>query len=133
MELLTVRERRRRINRIFTELLRRGLQPHILPLFADAEFKGVPMSRELVGHDDIAKLFSYQPPTPEMQPRFEAVARACEAACRVIEKNVPASADRTLAIQHLIDARMRANMAIALDGARLIPMGGGPTSGEAGA
>lgn len=80
------------------------------------------MPRELSGTDDINKLFTYQTPTPEMFPQFEAVARACEAACRVIVDNVPACADRTLAIQHLIDARMRANVAIALDGQRLIPM-----------
>jgi hypothetical protein len=80
------------------------------------------MARELQGHDDIEKLFTYQPPTPEMQPKFSAVSGALEEAARIIVENVPASADRTLAIQHLVDARMRANMAIALDGARLIPM-----------
>lgn len=81
------------------------------------------MARELQGRDDIEKLFTYQPPTPEMQEHFHAVSAACEAACRVIVEHVPSSADRTLAIQHLIDARMRANAAIALDGQRLIPMG----------
>lgn len=81
------------------------------------------MARELQGHDDISKLFTYQPPTPESLPKFAAVATACEAACRVIVENVPSCADRTLAIQHLVDARMRANVAIALDGQRLIPMG----------
>ncbi len=81
------------------------------------------MPRDLRGRDDIEKLFTYQPPTPEMQEHFEAVARACEVACRVLVEHVPTSADRTLAIQHLVDARMRANAAIALDGQRLIPMG----------
>lgn len=81
------------------------------------------MPRELRGADDLEKLFTYQPPTPEMGAKFEAVARACEAAARVIVEHVPSSADRTLAIQHLVDARMRANAAIALDGARLIPIG----------
>lgn len=80
------------------------------------------MARELQGKDDIEKLFTYQPPTPEMQEHFTAVSAACEAACRVIVEHVPPSADRTLAIQHLVDARMRANAAIALDGQRLIPM-----------
>ena len=78
--------------------------------------------RELLGRDDIEKLFTFQPPTEEMLDHFYAVAQACEAACRVIVEHVPASADRTLAIQHLVDARMRANAAIALDGQRLIPM-----------
>lgn len=77
---------------------------------------------ELVGADDLEKLFTYQPPTPGMQPRFMAVSRACLAAARVIKANCPPSADRTLAMQHLVDARMRANMSIALRGARLIPM-----------
>ena len=80
------------------------------------------MARELRGRDDLEKLFSYQPLTPEMQEHFEAVAKACEHAARVIVAHVPPSADRTLAIQHLVDARMRANSAIALDGRRLIPM-----------
>jgi hypothetical protein len=80
------------------------------------------VARELQGHDDLSKLFSYQPPTDEMYEHFNAVSKACEAAARVIVEHVPASADRTLAIQHLVDARMRANAAIALDGQRLIPM-----------
>jgi hypothetical protein len=58
-----------------------------------------------------------------MAEHFEAVSAACLAAARVMVEHVPASADRTLAIQHLVDARMRANAAIALGGARLIPMG----------
>lgn len=80
------------------------------------------MARKLRGNDDLEKLFTYQPPEPEMQEHFEAVSQACLAAARAIVAHVPASADRTLAIQHLVDARMRANMAIALDGERLIPM-----------
>ena len=82
----------------------------------------VPPKRVLAGSDDLEKLFTYQPPTPEMREHFEAVSKACEAAARVIVAHAPPSADRTLAIQHLVDARMRANMAIALDGQRLIPM-----------
>lgn len=81
------------------------------------------MARELVGSDDLEKLFTYQPPTDDMRPRFAAVSAALLAAARTIVENVPSSADRTIAIQHLVDARMRANAAIALDGARLIPMG----------
>jgi hypothetical protein len=81
------------------------------------------MARELRGADDLEKLFTYQVPTSEMGEHFEAVSAACLAAARVIVEHVPASADRTLAIQHLVDARMRANAAIALDGQRLIPMG----------
>lgn len=81
------------------------------------------MARELRGSDDLEKLFTYQSPTPEMQEHFQVVSKACEAAARVIVEHVPACADRTLAIQHLVDARMRANAAIALDGQRLIPMG----------
>lgn len=82
-----------------------------------------PPKRVLAGSDDLDKLFTYQPPTSEMQEHFAAVSRACLDAARAIVAHVPASADRTLAIQHIVDARMRANMAIALDGQRLIPMG----------
>jgi hypothetical protein len=81
------------------------------------------MAKALRGADDLEKLFTYQPPADGDQVKFEAVAKVCEMAARVIVANVPPSADRTLAIQHLVDARMRANAAIALDGQRLIPMG----------
>lgn len=81
------------------------------------------MAKELRGADDLEKLFTYQLPYASDMAKFEAVAKACEAAARVIAENVPPSDDRTLAIQHLVDARMRANAAIALDGQRLIPMG----------
>jgi hypothetical protein len=81
------------------------------------------MPKELRGNDDLEKLFTYQPAGEGDDARFVAVAKACENAARVIVENVPSSADRTLAIQHLVDARMRANMAIVLDGQRLIPMG----------
>lgn len=79
------------------------------------------MARQLRGADDIEKLCTYQPPTPEMQPHFEAVAKATEAYIRVLKAHVPPSADRTVAIRHALDARMNANMAIALDGQNLIP------------
>lgn len=79
------------------------------------------MPRELVGQDDIEKLCTYQPPTPETVPHFQAVAKACEAFIRAIKEHVPASADRTVAIRHALDARMTANMAITLDGQNLIP------------
>jgi hypothetical protein len=78
---------------------------------------------QLQGHDDLEKLFTYQPSTPDMRGHFEAVSYACLYAARMIVAHCPSSADRTLAIQHLVDARMRANMSIALRGARLIPMG----------
>jgi hypothetical protein len=81
------------------------------------------MPKELRGNDDLEKLFTYQPPGEGDGTRFIAVAKACENAARVIVENVPACADRTTAIRHLVDARMNANMAIALDGQRLIPMG----------
>ncbi len=79
------------------------------------------MARELVGRDDIEKLCTYQPPTADMQPHFSAVAKATEAFIRVLKEHVPASADRTVAMRHALDARMNANMAIILDGQNLIP------------
>lgn len=81
------------------------------------------MARELIGEDDLEKLFTYQPPTPEMAPKFDEISKACLALARVIVANCPSSADRTLAIQHIVDARARANAGIIFDGARLIPMG----------
>lgn len=81
------------------------------------------MAKELRGGDDLEKLFTYQAPSASDMAKFEAIARACESAARVIVEHAPPCADRTLAIQHIVDARMRANAAIALDGQRLIPMG----------
>lgn len=79
------------------------------------------MAKQLRGADDIEKLCTYQPPQEGDQEHFEAVARGAEAFIRILKEHVPPCADRTVAIRHVLDARMNGNMAIALDGQNLIP------------
>lgn len=61
----------------------------------------------------------YHAPTPEMVPKFEAVTAAIKALRNTIHREVPASAERTLALRHLQECRMFANMAITFDGRRV--------------
>lgn len=76
---------------------------------------------ELMGDDDLEKLFTYQSPAIGMPEKFYRVAQACLLAARTIEQNCPRSAERTLAIRHLVSARMQANASISLRGQHLIP------------
>lgn len=71
--------------------------------------------------DDIAKLCRYKKPEPEMQPDFDAVSNIIEYAVRVFKEHVPACPDRTVAIRHLLHARMVANSAIIFEGVDYIP------------
>lgn len=56
--------------------------------------------------------FASAEPTPDMLPRFSAVAQACAHTYAVILANAPRSAERMLAIRALQQARMWANAAI---------------------
>ena len=66
--------------------------------------------------DKTAHVFTYHPPTPETLPKYEALRSAALAFARVIEANVPSSADRTVAIRKVREAVMIANAAIACGG-----------------
>lgn len=66
-------------------------------------------------------LFTYQPPEPGMQEKFEAVGEACLQAALVLYQEMPAGPERTLVIRKLIEARMLANMAIVFKGDVPIP------------
>ncbi len=67
--------------------------------------------------DDIREQFSYVNDIPdEGRKNFARVAAALMEAAQTIRNCTPASADQTLALQHLVDARMRANKAIAHGG-----------------
>lgn len=68
---------------------------------------------------EIADPFAYIPPTPAMQPCFEAVADSIAQAYETILEYVPASAERTLAIRDLQRARMWANCAISFEGRKI--------------
>jgi hypothetical protein len=56
--------------------------------------------------------FKYVPPTPEMVPHFETIARHCADLYRSLMEHVPESPERTLAIRKLQEVRMWANAAI---------------------
>jgi hypothetical protein len=72
---------------------------------------------ELGIDEDIKALFTYNAnPTDEMRRQFEEITVACMFAAQVIRNNSPVSANQTLALQHIVDARMRANAAIATGG-----------------
>jgi hypothetical protein len=63
--------------------------------------------------------FKYIPPTAEMQPHFEAVARAIADAYGALMQHCPQSAERTLAVRDLQRARMWANAAISFEGRQI--------------
>jgi hypothetical protein len=61
-------------------------------------------------------VFSHHSPTPEKLVHYDAIHAAAKHFSEVILAHVPASADRTAALQLLREAAMTANAAIALDG-----------------
>lgn len=68
--------------------------------------------------DDIRAQFSYSNDIPDAgRTSFHKISEALMSAAQVIRNCTPASADQTLALQHLVDARMRSNKAIAHAGA----------------
>jgi hypothetical protein len=74
------------------------------------EINGLPID------DDISELFTYHTPTAEQIGQFEKIKEAGMYFAQVIRNNSPKSANQTLALQHVVDARMRANAAIATNG-----------------
>ncbi len=71
--------------------------------------------------EDIKDLFSYHGADEQQQKQFTEISLALMYAAQVIRNNAPACADQTLALQHLRDARMRANSAVALRGRGFSP------------
>lgn len=69
-----------------------------------------------VNEENLERVFTYQTPTPEMIPKFQAVRDALIYASKVILENVPECADRSVALRKLREARMDANAAISLNG-----------------
>lgn len=67
--------------------------------------------------DDIRAQFSYQNDIPDAgRTNFHKISEALMSAAQVIRNCTPQSADQTIALQHLVDARMRSNKAIAHGG-----------------
>jgi hypothetical protein len=66
--------------------------------------------------ENVHTAFTYQKPTEEQIPRFNAITEAAEAYARVILANAPRTPARTRALNAVIDSRMMANNAIAHEG-----------------
>lgn len=73
-------------------------------------------SSEELTLDNIEAAMAYQPWHRGQQQQGEAVREALVMAAKAILRNVPRSPRRTLALQHLISARMDANCAISFAG-----------------
>jgi hypothetical protein len=66
--------------------------------------------------NDIAKIFTYHPPTDEQKVKYEAIRSKAMELAQVIYDNTPKCADQSAAIRKLREAVHVANAAIALDG-----------------
>lgn len=66
--------------------------------------------------DNVVDAFTYQPVHTGQIEQAEQVREILIAAAKVILRNVPRSPRRTLALQHLVNARMDANCAISFGG-----------------
>ena len=66
--------------------------------------------------DDIEQLFTYHAPTPEQIEQYASIRAKGMEMAHVIDKNCPASPDRTASIRLLREAIMTANASIATGG-----------------
>jgi len=105
-----------------TEKIRRDIpwqdradeQPHArIPYQTETALRG--MSEDEI----LSELFSYHAPTPEQLPKYAAINQAAKNFAAVLLQVCPPCADRTRAIRHIQDARMIANMSVALNGLSL--------------
>lgn len=71
---------------------------------------------EEVSLENVDQIMAYQPWTPDQIAAGDVVRETLIAAVRAILRVVPRCANRTKAINHLIDARMDANAAISFRG-----------------
>jgi hypothetical protein len=63
---------------------------------------------------DVIDAFTFQQPTGDTRPRYEAITAACRELALVLFDNVPECPERTLALRHIQEGRMMANAGIAL-------------------
>ena len=68
-----------------------------------------------ISANDIARWFTYHPPTPEQAARYVAIRDAARQLAELIVNATPACADQTTAIRKLRECVMTANAAIACD------------------
>lgn len=83
------------------------------------EVAGAPIGlagRPVSAREVIVDRLSYHSPTLEMLPKFAAISQAAQNFALVVLENSPAGPDRNRIFQMIEDTRMRANLAIALEG-----------------
>jgi Xaa-Pro aminopeptidase len=66
--------------------------------------------------ENVERIFTYQPATPEQKEAYAAIREAGIILARAILHNAPNSADRSTALRCVREARMWANAAVALEG-----------------
>lgn len=64
----------------------------------------------------LESVFTYHSPSPEQLPKYAAIREAAKVYAKVLFDNVPACADRTVALRLVRESVMTANAAVALNG-----------------
>lgn len=77
------------------------------------------VGRPLTDQELVAKFFTYHPPTPHTQPKFDAINQAAKNFAEIVLQNCPYGFDRSLAIKAIQYAKTTANQSIALNGLSL--------------
>ena len=73
---------------------------------------------EMTIDEDINNIMTFNAqPTHEEKRNFEAIAEGAKVFAQIIRDNSPVCARQTIALQHVVDARMSANAAVATRGA----------------
>ena len=76
-----------------------------------------PRFADVINRDNLHRLFTYQNPTPAKNETYQQIRDAGYAFANTILALTPPSGDQQAALQCVREAVMRANAAIALDGA----------------
>lgn len=80
-----------------------------------AKYRIHPSNVRELNQETLASLFTFHPPTGDQPERYIAIRAAADVFARVIIKNCPGCADRTVAIRKLREVVMTANASIALE------------------
>lgn len=83
------------------------------------DFRAIPCAGELPPaiDEEVDRLFAYQPWNSDQTARGVQVRESLADAFKALLVNVPPCATRTIALRHILDARLQANSAITWDGA----------------
>lgn len=77
--------------------------------------KSPPKYRDARMQAHVERAFVSRPPTGDQAVRYAAINKASRALAQLMVDQCPPSAELTLALRHVEDARMRANQAIAVN------------------